>query len=82
MKLLWNIFIGEKNRKYINKYLILIVIFNVLSYTASELFKRDTMTMQSIFEILVITLLVLFIGFRLWVKIYEGTQKLWEKILG
>jgi hypothetical protein len=43
--------------------------------------KGNEVTFRSIGEILIITLIVLFVGFRIWIKIFEGTQAFWYWIL-
>ncbi len=73
--------IGRNNLKYLNKYLLLIVTIHVMNKMSVDWIKGNEVTFQSIGEILIITLIVLFVGFRIWIKIFEGTQAFWCWVL-
>ncbi len=76
-----NIVIGKKNKKYLNKYLLIIVVVHLTNKIVAEYVRGDVVTFQSIGETIIINASVLFLGFRIWIKIFEGTQKFWCRVL-
>jgi|GEM_PF-3014501 len=73
--------IGKKNKKYLNKYLLMIVVIHIFNKITTELVKGNVVDLSSVLELVWITLAVLILGFRIWIGIFEGTQKFWIKVL-
>tara|TARA_Y100001933_G_C18714579_1_gene444722 strand:- start:152 stop:415 length:264 start_codon:yes stop_codon:yes gene_type:complete len=79
--ILVNIFIGEKNKKYLNRYLLIILVAAIFNDIFTDFLKGTEISYTSVKEVILIHVILLILGFRVWVGIFEGTQKLIEKIL-
>ncbi len=55
-----NIVIGKKNKKYLNKYLLIIVVVHLTNKIVAEYVRGDVVTFQSIGETIIINASVLF----------------------
>lgn len=80
-RILIKIFIGEKNRKYLNRYLVIILVAAIFNDIVVDFVKGVEISYTSVQEIILMHVVLLIIGFRLWVGIFEGTQKIVGKIL-
>lgn len=75
------VFIGEKNRKYLGKYLLVIIVVHTFSNVCVDFAKGNEVSLTSTMEYLIITVSVMFVLFRVWIGIYEGTQAFWNWVL-
>lgn len=75
------IFIGEKNRKYLNRYLLIILVAAIFNNIVVDFVKGVDISYTSVQEIIPIHVVLLILGFSIWVGIFEGTQKIVGKIL-
>ncbi len=75
------IFVGQRNRKYLGKYLVAILVLKLLSNVSVDFIKGSEVSLWTVTEHLLIIMTVLFVFFRLWIWIYEGTLWFWSKVL-
>lgn len=75
------LFIGNKNKKYLNKDILKMLLMFFLINIIGDYLRGRIESINDVGSFIIIYIMIVLIFFRFFVFVYESVQKFWVKVL-